>query len=337
MTWTGLQMRAAPPGSPIDSPRGPGGTRIHYATDGRDILFNQPDGWEVDQPWLWWTDGDGTFGNPPPGADGSDFLTSLPGGVPLHLDHLRHHRRPALGHLPDGYEKLPDPAVDSGPPGAPPRRPHRRPRHPRSRCGCRAVEFWTQWITAALWFGDGYLYVPVRDEAGAPKPPLWQLHPHDVTIHDGTYWVGDDVPLPSGSVIHLRGKAPYWNGHGKGVITEHGAALGLAATVATYASGVFTSGIPAGYLKSNQPNMTADQAQTLKSTWLAQHGGTKRSIAVLNATTEFHPIIHQPGGRPARLRPGSGRCATSPSPSGCPPTCWACPATPPPTPTWSRG
>ena len=148
-----------------------------------------------------------------------------------------------------------------------------------------------------------------------------------MNIHDGTYWVGDDVALPANSVIHLRGKGPYWNGHGKGVITEHGAALGLAATVATYASGVFTSGIPAGYLKSNQPNMTADQAQTLKSTWLAQHGGTKRSIAVLNATTEFHPISHQPGGRPAGHRPGSGRCAMSPSPSGSPPTCWGSPAT----------
>ena len=156
--------------------------------------------------------------------------------------------------------------------------------------------------------------------------------PTTSSIHDGTYWV-EDVPLPAGSIIHLRGKGPYWNGHGKGVITEHGAALGLAATVATYASGVFTSGIPAGYLKSNQPNMTADQAQTLKSTWLAQHGGTKRSIAVLNATTEFHPISHHPRWTPSWPRLGSGRCAMWPSPSVCPPTCSASPATRPPTPT----
>ena len=101
-------MRAAPPGSPIDSPRGPGGTRIHYATDGRDILFNQPDGWEVDQPWLWWTDGDGTFGNPPPGADGSGFLTSLPA-----VSRCTSIICDTIGGLPwdifRGYEKLPDP------------------------------------------------------------------------------------------------------------------------------------------------------------------------------------------------------------------------------------
>jgi hypothetical protein len=50
--------------------------QVHTATDGRDILLNTPDGWEVDQPWLWWdgpAGGDGTggpFGNPPPGAGG---------------------------------------------------------------------------------------------------------------------------------------------------------------------------------------------------------------------------------------------------------------------------
>ena len=29
-----------------------------------------------------------------------------------------------------------------------------------------AVEFWAQWLVGALWFGDGYVYVPVRDTAG---------------------------------------------------------------------------------------------------------------------------------------------------------------------------
>ena len=40
---------------------------------------NSPDGWEVDQPWLWWdgpAGGDGTggpWGNPPPGATGGQL------------------------------------------------------------------------------------------------------------------------------------------------------------------------------------------------------------------------------------------------------------------------
>ena len=43
-----------------------------------------------------------------------------------------------------------------------------------------AVDFWCQWILAALWWGDGFVYVPVRDASGAPKPPLWQFNPEDV-------------------------------------------------------------------------------------------------------------------------------------------------------------
>jgi len=137
------------------------------------------------------------------------------------------------------------------------------------------------------------VYAPVRDATGAPKPPLWQLHPHDVAIEAGAYWVGD-VVLPADSVIHLRGEPPYSGGHGVGVIDSAGLDLGLAATIRTYASNVFTTGVPAGYLKSQAPSMTQADADALKARWLAQHGGAKRSIAVLNATTEFHPISISP-------------------------------------------
>jgi HK97 family phage portal protein len=87
---------------------------------------------------------------------------------------------------------------------------------------------------------------------------------------------------------------PYPGGRGRGVIDTHSLDLGLAATVRSYASGVFQSGVPAGYLKSTQPNMTAERAAELKAAWLAQHGGARRSIAVLNATTDFHAVSISP-------------------------------------------
>ena len=70
--------------------------------------------------------------------------------------------------------------------------------------------------------------------------------------------------------------------------------IGLAATIRSYAASVFTSGVPAGYLKSSQPSMTPDQAISLKASWMKAHGNARRSIAVLNATTEFHPISLNP-------------------------------------------
>ena len=110
-------------------------------------------------PWLWWTDGDGTFGNPPPGADGSGFLTSLPA-----VSRCTSIICDTIGGLPwdifRGYEKLPDPPWIQDPQAL---RPDARIVDPATLLEVRlsAVEFWTQWIIAALWFGDGYLYVPV--------------------------------------------------------------------------------------------------------------------------------------------------------------------------------
>lgn len=269
---------------------------MHTATDGRDVLENTPDGWEVDAPWLWWTGpagGDGTggpFGNP---LDGSNVRgTSLPAvnrctslicdtiaGLPWDVVRGEYERLPRPDWISDPQAtRLDGRVVDTGTLAA-------------GRLS--AVEFWSQWITAALWYGDGYLYVPVRDTTGAPKPPLWQLHPNDVVLQDGAYWVGD-VVLPQNSVVHLRGLGPYWDGTGRGVLTTFGAELGLATTVRTYASGVFASGVPAGYLKSTAPTMTQAQADELKAKWLAQHGGSRRTIAVLNATTEFTPISISP-------------------------------------------
>lgn len=269
---------------------------MHLATDGRDILLNDPDGWEVDQPWLWFlgpANSGGTggpFGNPPPGASDSAGLTNLPSVTrctSLIVD--------TIAGLPwkvfRGTDELTTPAWIEDPQAL---RVDGRVLDPSSLDEVRLspVEFWANWITAALWFGDGFIYVPMRDSNGAPAPPLWQLHPHDVTIDAGRYYVSD-IELPPGSVIHLRGQVPYWDGRGTGVIDRHGLDLGLAASVRSYADGVFHSGVPAGYLRSSQPNLNEEQATKLKERWMAQHG-SRRSIAVLNSTTEFHPVSISP-------------------------------------------
>ena len=59
-------------------------TNLLHATDGRDVLFNSPDGWEVEQPWLWWlgpngnSSGGGPFGHPIPGANPIGVHAGIP-------------------------------------------------------------------------------------------------------------------------------------------------------------------------------------------------------------------------------------------------------------------
>lgn len=290
--WFGFEERAAG--------NGPASSRILTATDGRDMLLNSPDGWEVDTPALWWlgpAGGDGTggpFGNPPPGADsyGAGIASSIP-AVSRCTSIICDTIAGLPWNLYAGWDQLPAPSWVSDPQAL--RRDGRVVGASIDDARLSAVEFWAQWITSALWFGDGYLYVPVRDAAGQPKPPLWVLHPHDVEIRGGQYYVhGSDVGFSEGEIVHLRGEPPYQGGHGTGVLDRHGADLGLAATVRGFAAGAYASGIPAGYLKVNAPNLTEPQADTLKARWMKQHGSGTRSIAVLNATTEFHPITVSP-------------------------------------------
>lgn len=297
--WIWQRTAELPPGAgpARSSPLGhPIGGRVHSATDGRDVLLNDPDGWEIDQPWLWWsgpagTDGTGgPYGNPlVPGGPGN-YLPAVSRSTALIAN--------TIAGLPwrvvrGKYEELTTPDWILDPQAL---RIDGRVVDPGNLTDVRlsAVEFWAQWIAAAVLWGDGYVYVPVRDAAtGAPKPPLWQLHPNLVSIDEGSYWAGG-IRLDPGSVIHLRTDPPYWNGHGVGVLERYGAELGLACAVRQYAAGVFASGVPAGYLQSTAPNMTQESADALKARWMAQHGNPRRSIAVLNATTSFHPIQISP-------------------------------------------
>ena len=273
-------------------------TNLLRATDGRDVLLNSPDGWEVEQPWLWWLgpngngSGGGPFGHPIPGANPVAGFASIPGVVrstSLIVDTLA----TLPWHVYRGdTERMRTPDWITDPQAL---RLDGRVIDPSEVHETRmsAVDFWGQWLQSALWYGDGFVYAPSRDEVtGALKPPMWVLHPADVDLRDGRYWVSD-IELAPGSIVHLRGQLPIVEGRGTGVLQRFAAELGLTQTLRDYMAGAFGSGVPAGYLKVLNPQITQDQADLLKDRWMAQHGG-RRSIAVLNATTEFHPLTWSP-------------------------------------------
>jgi HK97 family phage portal protein len=275
-------------------------SNLLHATDGRDVLLNSPDGWEVEQPWLWWlgptgssSSGGGPFGNPIPGAGYGPAMAAA--GMPA-VSRATGLIVDTIGTLPwhvyrNETEKLATPPWIADPQAL--RLDGRVVDTMRlDETRMSAVDFWCQWILSALWWGDGFIYVPARDEQGAPKPPLWVLHPDDVQLKDGRYLVAN-VELAAGKIIHLRGQTPIIDGRGSGVLSRFAGELATATALRAYVAGAFTAGVPAGYLKTSQPNVTQEQADNLKTRWMAQHGG-RRSIAVLNSTTEFHPLTWSP-------------------------------------------
>jgi HK97 family phage portal protein len=171
--------------------------------------------------------------------------------------------------------------------------------------------FWADVIRSALWWGEGSV-IFAENEDGSPQPgSMYLLHrwgysrqkrpgqPASMTVAD-TYEVDEDGRYQVGPitwrVATLRNPhSPIdETGRSYGVFEMHPATFGLIGRMQEYELGTFRTGIPAGYLKTTTPGMTQAQANELKSKWLAAHGGDRRSIAVLNSTTEFQALAMSP-------------------------------------------
>ena len=278
--------------------------RLLYATDGRDVLENTPDGWEVDQPWLWWdgpagSDGGtgGPWGNPPPGARGQfGGRSALPA-----MGRCRALIADALAGVPfnvyRGREKQPTPTwildpqnlADDGRKGSSVR-----------NVALSAVEFWSSVLVSAIELGEGIVYSPMVGADDQLDPTVefgdrgcYVLNPRDVEVERDMYLV-NDVPVHAAELLVIRGRV--WPGktRGHGVWDQFAAEVGFGQSVRDYASGMLGRGIPAGYLQVTAPDLTQVEADDLKAKWWAAHGGRDRRIAVLNATTEFHPLQLDP-------------------------------------------
>ncbi len=175
--------------------------------------------------------------------------------------------------------------------------------------------FWGGFVRGALHWGLG-AFISEPDETGQPLAGTLKLvDPRYLsTMRDDAgalHWQldgGDGEPavfdrdgyLQLGAVTYrltvLRNPLSEVDSEGMslGVFAMSPGAFQLGAQIGAYMAGTFRSGVPAGYLKTETPGFTQDQADELKSKWMAAHGGDRRSIAVLNATTSFVPLSFSP-------------------------------------------
>lgn len=181
--------------------------------------------------------------------------------------------------------------------------------------------FWGGFVRSSLWYGLGaFIDEPgAPDVGGRPGPPkagsCKLVDPRFVTTvrdDDGAlHWsidAGEGDPatfdrdgfLMLGSVTYrltvLRNPLSPIDTEGMsfGVFAMSPDAFALGSQIHSYMSGTFRSGVPAGYLKTETPGFTQTQADELKAQWMLAHGGDRRSIAVLNATTSFVPLTFSP-------------------------------------------
>lgn len=101
-------------------------------------------------------------------------------------------------------------------------------------------------------------------------------------------------------VFHIKGPSRPSDVRGFGVLEAHlsgmngqyGGTLDLARELQRQAQSVSQHGVPTGTLKSDNPDLTEDEATDLKLKWLESQ--RDRTIAVLNSTTSFEPLSWNP-------------------------------------------
>jgi HK97 family phage portal protein len=272
------------------------------------ILLNSPDGWLDTNGPVWWFGSDQQVATTP---DGFATLTSVGRATSLVVDPIVDApwrlRRVSADPTDNAGEPLPLPRWVADPQLA---RPDERlvggGQLVPAAARLTGAEFWGQLLTWSLWWGRGmFMFVP--DSQGQPTAgTLRVLDPRKVPIDTQAgferWQVGTNGPYTDRAgrfrlgpvtwqVVCVR-DAPLYGPTGDctGVLTRYMAALGLEAQIQAYARTSFRSGVPAGLLKVSAPGLTKDQADTLKQAWMDAHGGGARSVAVLNATTDFSPL-----------------------------------------------
>jgi HK97 family phage portal protein len=173
--------------------------------------------------------------------------------------------------------------------------------------------FWATWLRSAVWFGAGFLLF-AEDATRAPIPgSLRVLHPSSVKpvrnefgtvvweIGDGPDTVRTDrdgyLLMPGNMrLIVLRDPHAELDAEGRAVGTfeRNASTFGLGGRIDNYTSNIFRSGVPSGFLKVTAPGLDSEKARTIREAWMGAHGGDRRSVAVLNATTDFKPIQFSP-------------------------------------------
>ena len=285
------------------------------------FLVNDPDGFPSDfPPAMWWFGLDTGGGAVPIGPNGpwssgwgaavpavtraTDLITGPLTVAPFRVLETGFGGRP-LGTprwLGDPMLVRPDDRF-----GAPEARPVAVTQRVRS-------VFWAEWLRSAIWWGLGaFIWEP--DEGGQPLAGSMRIvHPGflhtDRDASDRLVWTIDtssgpvmfdragtlDVGPRGTRITVLRNPlSPIdTEGMSQGVFAMSPGAFQLSGTIEQYQAGQFRSGVPNGYLKTEVPGMTQPQADKLKSRWLENHGGDRRSIAVLNSTTTFVPLNLSP-------------------------------------------
>lgn len=161
----------------------------------------------------------------------------------------------------------------------------------------------SSWAFDLIWHGNAIGVIADRDAQGYPLAVT--LVPAD-RVQVRRVRPGDQIRIPEGEieyrignrsfsadeVIHIKGPCNPGDLRGWGVLENHLNTLDLAGEQNRQARSLSRHGVPTGVLKVANPDATKDSLTEAKTAWLSAQ--RDRTVAVLNATTDFQPLSWNP-------------------------------------------
>jgi len=162
----------------------------------------------------------------------------------------------------------------------------------------------SSWALDLVWEGNAVGIVAARNLMGWPTAVL--PVPADMVMVRRVGLGANAGGLPVGSVeyniggqsfgpadiVHIKGPSAPGELRGMGVLECHLSTLTLARDQASQADSVSRHGVPTGLLKTTNPDATEQDLRDAKTAWM--NAQAERTIASLNATTEFEPLSWNP-------------------------------------------
>lgn len=140
-------------------------------------------------------------------------------------------------------------------------------------------------VVSLLLRGNAYGVVAERDYLGYPTAlvivdPMSVVVKQDRATGRVTYRIGGRTLDPE-DVLHVRGLSLPGHVCGFGVLDMHRRTLGQSIAAEDYASELWTTGALPDVALTYPGDMTRDEADDVRRSWIARHGGRKREPAVL--------------------------------------------------------
>ena len=139
-------------------------------------------------------------------------------------------------------------------------------------------------------------YIAVLGEPGVNGLPdsIYPVSPDRVQVSTDKgriIYKIDERTYDQSEIMHIKNFTLPGDLVGKGILAVAKQALGKEIAINEYAARYFDGGVnPTAVIKSANPDLTQEEADALKSAWMAMYSSRNRSPVVMNSSTDFEVL-----------------------------------------------